>query len=74
MWSTGDFGDAGIFYLQTAYAAASVENGRVKISGSVVQYDPSKETYGEYVPVKSYTAYFAPGQAPAWDVTSLKGW
>lgn len=56
---TGDFGDAGVYYLSSENASYSIENGLLKITGNVVQYQDNGNDYG-YIPVKTYTAYFVP--------------
>lgn len=54
---TGDFGDAGVYYLSSENASYSIENGLLKIIGNVVQY---QSTGNKYLPAKTYTAYFVP--------------
>lgn len=60
--STADFGDAGSYYFSNA--TYTFENGLLKISGDVVVY--SSETR-EYIPRKSFTAYFNPGDGKYYD-------
>ena len=59
---TGDFGSANDCYLDTSTASVSVENGRLKISGTVMVYDINK---GEYIPYKTFAGYFVPGSGTA---------
>ena len=62
MNSMGDFGDAGSYYLSSESASYSMENGLLKITGNVVQYQDNGNEYG-YLPVKTYTAYFVPNSS-----------
>ncbi len=57
---TGDFGAMNNCYLDNS--TASVENGRLKISGTVMVYDINK---GEYIPYKTFAGYFVPGSGTA---------
>jgi hypothetical protein len=54
--ATGDFGDAGYFYLSVEDLVASVENGRLKIVGNVMEHNRT----GGYSAVKKFTAYYVP--------------
>ena len=56
---TGDFGAMNSCYLDNS--TASVENGRLKISGTVMVYDNK----GEYIPYKTFAGYFVPGSGTA---------
>ncbi|WP_143321640.1 hypothetical protein [Clostridium sp. HBUAS56010] len=57
MNNTGDFGDAGAYYLSGENVLYNLENGVLVLTGNVVQYQSNRN---EYLPVKTYTAYFAP--------------
>lgn len=55
--SAGDFGDAGPFYLDGSQVSFSMENGRLKAAGNVVEYGSSASSY---LPVRKFTAYYIP--------------
>lgn len=57
MNSMGDFGDAGSYFLSSESALYSIENGLLKITGNVVQYQSNGN---KYYPVKKYSAYYMP--------------
>lgn len=57
--ATGDFGDAGYFYLSPRNASAFMENGRLKIMGNVVQANQDPYAW-EYVPVRTFVASYIP--------------
>lgn len=55
--AAGDFGDADPFYLDTDQVSFSMENGRLKATGNVVEYGSSASSY---LPVRKFTAYYTP--------------
>lgn len=55
--ATGDFGDAGSFYLSSDNVSFTMENGRLKVSGNVMQYNSNASSYS---PIRQYHAYFIP--------------
>ena len=54
MEATGDFGDAGTFYLSEPFDAAP-DGERILLTGNVLAFDPPSQVY---VPVMPYYAYF----------------
>lgn len=67
---TGDFGAMDNTYFDSENVAAVLENGRLKITGTVMKYNPySKE--GGYEPYKTFIGYFIPNPGAALDGYSI---